>query len=126
MTEIKIRGYHCDAYGHVNNARILEFYEDCRWDFLEKGNKSEYFETRGLQFFIVNINVDYKLSLEPGMTIKIGCKVYEHGNTSFTFLQEMYLGERLAGKALIKFVLFDKNTKRPSKVLQEHLSKMTE
>tara|TARA_R110001592_G_scaffold359340_2_gene665618 strand:+ start:58144 stop:58524 length:381 start_codon:yes stop_codon:yes gene_type:complete len=124
MTEIQIRGYHCDAYGHVNNARILEFYEECRWDFLNKGNKIGYFENLGLQFFIVNINVDYKLSLEPGMTIKIDCKCHEHGNTSITFLQEIYLEDRLAGKALIKFVLFDKNTKKPSKILPEHLSKM--
>lgn len=126
MTEIAIRGYHCDAYGHVNNARILEFYEESRWNFLNRGNKVEYFEALGLQFFIVNINVDYKISLQPGMTVTIDCKCHEHGNTSFTFLQEIYLGEQLAGKALIKFVLFDKNLKRPSKVLPEHLAKMTE
>jgi len=30
-TQIKVRGYHCDFYGHVNNARFLEFLEEARW-----------------------------------------------------------------------------------------------
>lgn len=121
MTEIIIRGYHCDAYGHVNNARILEFYEECRWDFLQKKNRLQYFIDRGLQFFIVNINVDYKMSLTPGMVVKIDCKLHEHGNTSVTFIQEIYCNDKSAGKALIKFVLFDSNTHRPSKILPEHV-----
>ena len=29
--EIKIRGYHLDLFGHVNNARYLEFLEEARW-----------------------------------------------------------------------------------------------
>lgn len=126
MTHIAIRGYHCDAYGHVNNARILELYEESRWNFLSQNNKFEYFQNLGLQFFIVNINVDYKLSLEPGMDVNIECKCLEHGNTSITFLQEIYLGDKLAGKAMVKFVLFDKNTKKPSKVLPEYIVKMSE
>ena len=34
-TEIVIRGYHVDIYGHVNNARYLEFLEEDRWAVLE-------------------------------------------------------------------------------------------
>ncbi|MBR9800156.1 MAG: thioesterase, partial [Gammaproteobacteria bacterium] len=26
-TTLTVRGYHLDGYGHVNNARYLEFYE---------------------------------------------------------------------------------------------------
>ncbi len=36
-TEIKIRGYHLDLYGHVNHARYLEFLEDARWGMMESG-----------------------------------------------------------------------------------------
>lgn len=116
MTSIKIRGYHCDAYGHVNNARILEFYEESRWDFLEQNNRIQYFTDRNLLFFIVNINVDYKISLTPNMVVSIKTSFLERGNTSITLLQEMYLNDALAGKAQVKFVLFNSKTNRPEKV----------
>ncbi|XLM23374.1 thioesterase, partial [Chromobacterium piscinae] len=31
-TRIKVRGYHLDLFGHVNNARYLEFLEEARWN----------------------------------------------------------------------------------------------
>ena len=34
---IKINARHLDVFGHVNNATYLQFYEDARWDFIEKG-----------------------------------------------------------------------------------------
>lgn len=33
---ICIRSYHVDGYGHVNNARYLEFLEDARWALFEQ------------------------------------------------------------------------------------------
>lgn len=33
--KIKVRGYHLDGYGHVNNARYLEFLEEGRWALFE-------------------------------------------------------------------------------------------
>ena len=35
-TTIRIRGYHLDGYGHVNNARYLEFLEEARWAYFEQ------------------------------------------------------------------------------------------
>jgi len=29
--QIKVRNYHLDRFGHVNNARYLEFLEEGRW-----------------------------------------------------------------------------------------------
>ena len=34
-TTLKVRGYHLDFYGHVNNARYLELLEEARWRMLE-------------------------------------------------------------------------------------------
>jgi thioesterase-3 len=36
ITHAKVRGYHLDLYGHVNNARYLEFLEEGRWSYYEK------------------------------------------------------------------------------------------
>lgn len=29
---------HLDTFGHVNNAKYLELYEEARWDFISKNN----------------------------------------------------------------------------------------
>ena len=34
--EINVLNYHLDGYGHVNNARYLEFLEAARWDFFRQ------------------------------------------------------------------------------------------
>ncbi|MCF7529950.1 acyl-CoA thioesterase [Neisseria lisongii] len=33
--QIRVRNYHLDGYGHVNNARYLEFLEEARWAFFD-------------------------------------------------------------------------------------------
>ena len=32
----QILEHHLDSFGHVNNAKYLELYEDARWDFITK------------------------------------------------------------------------------------------
>lgn len=34
--EIKIRGFHLDQFGHVNNIRYPEFLEEARYDFFDQ------------------------------------------------------------------------------------------
>ena len=41
--ELTVRGFHCDMFAHVNNARYLEFLEDARWDWLNKTIDYKYF-----------------------------------------------------------------------------------
>jgi YbgC/YbaW family acyl-CoA thioester hydrolase len=35
-TEITIRNYHIDHFGHVNHARYVELLEEARWRYLEE------------------------------------------------------------------------------------------
>ncbi len=41
-TTIRIRGYHLDGYGHVNNARYLEFLEEARWAYFSNTNSCRF------------------------------------------------------------------------------------
>ncbi len=36
--KLTVRNYHLDGYGHVNNARHLEFFEEARWAFLKNAD----------------------------------------------------------------------------------------
>ena len=35
ITELSVRSYECDSYGHVNNAVYLNYLEFARMDFLD-------------------------------------------------------------------------------------------
>ncbi len=68
LTEIKVRGYHADFYGHVNNARYLEFFEEDRWACLESKIDLKKWAAQGITFLVVNINVNYRLAVPVGET----------------------------------------------------------
>jgi thioesterase-3 len=86
-TEIKVRGYHLDFYGHVNNARYLEFIEEARWTLFD-----EYLGTltaNGYSFFVVNININYLSPATLGDTITIDSCITRFGGKSCTLRQIM-------------------------------------
>jgi thioesterase III len=58
--DIKVRGYHLDLYGHVNNARYLEFLEEGRWAAVEKTLDLQALAREGYAFTVVNININYR------------------------------------------------------------------
>ncbi len=90
-SEIKVRGYHLDLYGHVNNARYLEFLEEARWSFFEDRGDLEWFVSRGLGFSVVNININYRRPAKMGEVLAIASSVARIGNRSGTVHQEVRL-----------------------------------
>ena len=60
--EIKVRNYHLDQFGHVNNARYLEFLEEGRWTYSEENGLVEMYEKQGIVHVAVNININYRKS----------------------------------------------------------------
>ncbi len=111
LTEIKVRGYHADFYGHVNNARYLEFFEEDRWAHLETSLDLLEWASRGLIFLVVNINVNYRKAVGVGETVLISTEIEKIGNKSAVLLQKIVLkatGE-VAADALITFVISDRS-----------------
>ena len=117
MTKIAIRGYHLDAYQHVNNARYLEFLEEARWQYMDNISQEAY--TRlDFSFIIVNININYKSSVTTGDTIRITTEVEKIGNSSMTFKQQIFLDgtEKLVCDASVTFVILSNKTGKPMKI----------
>ena len=112
-TEIKIRGYHLDAYQHVNNARYLELLEEARWCHYEDYPPA-YFQEKGWGFIIVNININFKGSAVLGDTLVIHSELVKIGNTSLTIHQEAFIkgSERKSIEADITFVMMDLKTQK--------------
>lgn len=106
---IRIRGYHTDIYGHVNNARYLEFLEEGRWTLLETHLDLADWMKSGLSFFVVNINISYKKSVELGNTIVVDSCLLKFGTKSATLRQKILLKgtDIVCAEADITFVIAD-------------------
>lgn len=113
LTEIKVRGYHADFYGHVNNARFLEFLEEDRWAHLESKLDLKKLAQNGLVFLVVNININYRKAVPVGATLEVMTMLEKIGSRSAVFKQEIVFkgsGET-AADALVTFVFGDRSGK---------------
>jgi len=127
-TTLQIRGYHCDAYGHVNNARYLELLEEARWSFLEPAVKEKFFEIRDLLFIVVNINISYKKPLVPTQVVDIEITDVTYNNKSMIVRQTIVekSTRELASEALVTFVLLNSKTGKPETITTEIIAKLDE
>jgi len=112
--EIKVRGYHCDHFGHVNNARYIELLEEARWSLFEEQAAPNFFEQEGgAVFVVVNINVNYRRPAVLRDVLRIESGVCRVGRSSGVVRQEVFnqRGEPVAD-AEVTFALFDPATAR--------------
>ena len=114
VTRIKVRGYHLDIYGHVNNARYLEFLEEARWAWFELNGAIEVFAERGLAFVLVNCNINYRRPAYPDELLEIHTRIEHIGNKSCRIQHRILLEgtETLVADALVTFALMDMQSER--------------
>ena len=108
-TNIKVRGYHLDLYGHVNNARYLEFLEEARWTFFEERGDLPWFLQSGLALVVVNINIDYRYPATMGDQLAIATSVKSISHRSAVMHQRVVLdgSDTVVAEADVTFVAFD-------------------
>jgi thioesterase-3 len=113
-TEIKIRGYHLDVYGHVNNARYLEFLEEARWALFEEHFDLERWKEKNLGFFVVSITIHYRRPASVGDVLRITTHVSRFGTKSAVFTQQIFnvKNDEKVAEADTTFVLADLKTGR--------------
>ena len=72
-TAIRIRNYHLDGYGHVNNARYLEFLEEARWHFFERHNLLA--GLGGISILVARADIRYLRPATEGDTLLIRSRI---------------------------------------------------
>ncbi|MCP5161598.1 MAG: YbgC/FadM family acyl-CoA thioesterase [Hahellaceae bacterium] len=109
VIKIKVRGYHLDIYGHVNNARYLEFLEEARWEYFERHNLLEVVAEQKLAFVLVNININYRRPGFPNDILEVHTHTRKVGQRSCIIEQEIFLegSDVIVADAAITFVLMD-------------------
>jgi thioesterase-3 len=110
--QVKIRGYHLDLYGHVNNTRYLEFLEEARWTIKEKYFDFPDKHDEGFGFVVVNTNINYRNYAQLGDTLEIRTHVLKIGTKSATFRHEIYFAgtDKLINDADVTFVIVDRES----------------
>ena len=115
---IKVRGYHLDVYGHVNNARYLEFLEDARWTLIESEIDLEKWRQLGFGFTIVKITINYRKAARLNNVLEIRTRLEKLGRKSGVFKQEITLvptGEQVADAEVV-FVILDLQTRKATQL----------
>lgn len=107
---IKVRGYHLDQNGHLNNAGYTEFFEEARWSLFENYNAGEFFSKNELALTLVNVNINYRFPAFVNDTLEIHTKVMRIGKTSCRIDQVIYLegSNKVIADASNTFALVDK------------------
>jgi len=108
-TEIIVRGYYIDVFGHVNNARYLEFLEEARWAlFDEKANFADL-AREGLIFTVVNINISFEQPayLHDVLCVETGLDQLGHRSAILRQIVKNKATGKVVADAKVTFVFVD-------------------
>lgn len=107
--QLRVRGYHLDGYGHVNNARYLEFMEEGRWDFFDQHPAMiKTLHQAGRAFVVVNLNIDYLAAARHGDDLEIITGIVDVGERSGVCYHRIVRKDgTLIAQADLTFVLLD-------------------
>jgi thioesterase-3 len=107
MTTITVHGFHLDGYGHVNNARYLEFLEAARWDQLHAHQDLNWWHDQGYAFVIANIDISFRRPANLGDRLDVTVALGDLGETSARVMQEIRhtTGELVVDAALVCVIL---------------------
>lgn len=86
---IRVRNYHLDGYGHVNNARYLEFLEEARWAFFEEHGLLS--EIDGLMLVVVRTDIRYRRAAVDGDILRFEGRLKELTSRHIILTQNIVL-----------------------------------
>ena len=113
-TTIKVRGYHCDFYGHVNNARFLELLEEARWSYLEDSLDLSEWKDKNLGIVVAALTINYRRPAPVDTVLEIRSTVGEMGAKTGVIHQDVLdqTTGKLVADADVTFAVVDIRTGR--------------
>jgi acyl-CoA thioester hydrolase len=112
--ETTIRERHLDHFGHVNNAKYLELFEEARWDLIaQSGRGLDWVLQRGLGPVILGVNVKFRKELLLRETVRIESRVADYRKCLGYFEQKIFNAKGvLCTEAEFVFSIFDLHRRR--------------
>jgi YbgC/YbaW family acyl-CoA thioester hydrolase len=105
---------HLDSFGHLNNARYLELFEQARWDLVtERGYGIETVRRKKAGPTILEVTIKFLLELAPRDVVVIRSTILTYERKVGVLQQRMHKdGRELACDATFTFGLFDVEQRR--------------
>ena len=89
---LEVRFRDLDAFGHVNNAVYLTYFEIARCRYWIQMFGIQSFEEIG--FLVVRTECNYRLPVQFGETVRVAARISELRNSSFVFEYEVTDGQK--------------------------------
>ena len=115
-TRIAVRGYHEDRFGHVNNARYLEFLEEARWaQFDEQGLDPSFFNRHGIFPVVVRQTIVYRRPASAGDILVVDTRLASAARRKVVIAQKARFegSDDVCVEAEVTAVFLDEATGRP-------------
>lgn len=111
---IRVRGYHCDFYGHLNHARYLELLEEARWSYLEGRMDLQDWKEKNLGIVVASLTINYRRAAPVDTMLEIHSAMGELGTKTGVINQEMInqATGKLVADAAVTFAVIDTGTGR--------------
>ena len=115
-TEVSVRSYELDSFGHVNHAVFLNYFEYARFQTLEAaGFPPAALMADGMGIHVVRVEVDYKREAMLGQQLVIETTLAEIRNSSMTLAQVARHGDQVLALARVVVVWIGRDG-RPTRI----------
>jgi acyl-CoA thioester hydrolase len=111
-----VRWSDMDAFGHVNNARILTLYEEARVALMFVGARDAGLTSLEEGVVISRHEVDYLRLVDYGQPVRIEMWIDELRPSRFTVAYELFTADAIASRALSVCVPYDLASQRPRRL----------
>lgn len=122
--ELPVYGFHCDAYGHVNNARWLEFFDAARNEMMQARGLA-WLEERKIALVVKSAHVTYDRPARPGVRLTISSDWLSFGERSAVLRQVASSGRKTYATADIEIAAVNAESPRAMRLEGELLHWLT-
>lgn len=102
-----VHNYHLDGYGHVNNARYLEFLEAARWHFFAQKQLKD--DLRHAQLVVAHLDIRYRRAASLDDELQIHTQIQSVQSRQIIVKQSIYCQNQLCVEAKISLMPTDKD-----------------
>ncbi|MCH2107927.1 MAG: acyl-CoA thioesterase [Polyangiaceae bacterium] len=120
---LKINESHLDTFGHVNNAKYLELFEESRWEMItERGFGLDMIRATGLGPVILRADVKFRRELKNRESVVIRTQLENYEGLVGKLRQQLFKEDgQLSADALFDIAMWDTKSRKLQKPSDDFL-----
>ncbi len=119
----KIWGFECDIYGHLNNAKYLQIYEEARADALMQMKiPIKKLREMGISIYLTNVEMEFKNGIQLEENIIVKSNILKISRIVSIWKQEIFDSKNeLCNVAIVKGAFIESG--KPKRISKELLAR---